>query len=153
MIRRACMLGLLGLASCGTLVEYSDALTEARTGRTEFVMWPATTGSTLGFVCGIPVDVLALPVTWSVHQVQKSSNPGQADLASTVLFPSFVLERTGKILLGAPFDAIEFALYRAWLPPEAMDRETRESIEGQIDEDTLPRYPVQPVFGLPPAQR
>jgi hypothetical protein len=148
-MRRAVASACLALltAGCAQLVEYSDELIEPKTGRTPLVIWPATAGQMLGFVLGVPVDLVAFPVTWSVHQVQKANNQPNAELVSTVLFPSFALGRGGAILFGAPFDAVEFAVYRAWLPPEAMDRELRENLEVEIDDRTMPRYPVIPIFG------
>ena len=53
-------------AGCAQLVEYSDSLIEPTTGRTALVIWPATAGQLLGFVIGVPVDLVGFPITWSV---------------------------------------------------------------------------------------
>lgn len=135
-------------AGCAPLVQYSDELVEPRTGRSEFVIWPATAGGVVGFVVGVPIDIVGFPVTWGIYRIQKSSNPFEADLPSVALFPSFVLWRAGAIVLGLPFDAIEYGLYRAWLPPEAMNRDARETLELELDEATLPMHPVQPLYGI-----
>ena len=134
-------------AGCGPLVQYSDELVEPRTGRSEFVIWPATAGGVIGFVVGIPIDVVAFPFTWGVYRLQKAGNPNDADLVSTALFPSFVLWRAGAIVLGTPFDAIEYGFYRAWLPADAMNRDAREALELELDDSTLPLHPVVPIYG------
>jgi hypothetical protein len=140
-------LALLG-AGCGQLVQYSDELVEPRTGRSAFVVVPATAGGVVGFVVGVPVDIVALPITYPIYLIQKHTSPSEADLTSTVLFPTFAFGRAGTILIGLPFDAIEFALWRGWQPPESLNREQRERIEYTFDERTLPVHPVQPVHGI-----
>ena len=51
-------------------------------------------------------------------------------------------------MLGVPFDTIEYGFYRAWLPPEAMNRDARESLELELDDATLPVHPVRAVYGV-----
>ncbi len=148
-MRRAWASLLLLTAACGQLIQYSDELVDARTGRTEVVIWPATVGGVVGFAVGIPVDVIALPVTYPVYLLQKSDSGG-GDVSSTLLFPSFVLWRAGAIVLGAPFDLLEFGVYRAWQPPAAPNREDQERFEMDLDERTLP---VQSVETLHPRKR
>ena len=139
--------GSLLLPSCAELVEYTDELSNAGTGRTLVVTSPATIGGITGFVVGIPVDVLALPITYPFYAIQKSQDSLTADPLSTMLFPSFFLWRVGK-LLAVPFDLIEFSVYRAWRSPETLTREEREEIEFRIDEESLPSYPVQPIYPI-----
>ena len=136
---------LLSAPSCSQLVQYTDELTDKRTGRTLFVRAPATLGGVVGFVVGIPVDIVALPITYAVYAYQDANEPGGTDPLSILLFPSFFLWRAGS-LIAAPFDMIEFAVYRAWRSPETLTREEREEIEFYHDDHVLPTYPVTPIY-------
>ncbi len=140
-------LALLVAALCGCrqFVQYTDELTDARSGRSSFVTTPAALGGSAGFLVGIPAVIGALPVTYGVFAYQRSADPLGADAVSTLLFPSFVCWRVGK-LLGSPFDFLEFASYRAWRSPETLTREERAEIEFNHDEKTLPSYPVRPIY-------
>lgn len=144
-------LALLVLNSCGDLVQYTDELVDRRTGRTLLVRTPATLGGVLGFVVGVPLDIVALPVTYPVYASQKNDQAVAADPLSTMLFPSFVLWRAGT-LVAVPLDILEYVAYRAWLPPPTPTRQEQEAYEVEQDERTLPVYPVEPIFprgGLP----
>lgn len=147
-MRAAALAGVAMLASCGTFVRYTGELTDSRSGRTLLVTAPATLGGFVGFVAGIPVDVVALPVTYTVYAMQKSQNELEADPMSTMLFPSFVLWRTGT-LLAVPFDILEFSLWRSWQPPPSMTAAEQAEFEYELDQQTLPRYPVEPVYPDP----
>lgn len=136
----ACCLPLL--ASCTQVVQYTDALVDARTGRTAFTRVPATMGGIIGFVAGVPVDIAALPVTYVVYSTQDEVT---RDPLSIFLFPSFVLWRLGS-LLGAPFDAVEWAVWRSWQRGDALTREERELQEAEIDALEWPDYPVEAVY-------
>lgn len=132
-------------ASCAQLVQYTDELADERTGRSFLVTTPATIGGLCGFVAGIPVDIAAAPITYAVHGYQKAQDPVRADLASTMLFPSFVLWRAGN-LVAVPFDVCEFLAFRAWRPATTMTREEREEVELWHDDQILPSYPVEPLY-------
>lgn len=136
------LLLLFLLAGCSQVVRYTDELVDSRTGRTLFVRTPATFGGVVGFLAGIPVDIVALPVTYPVYKAQ---DEGTVDPLSIFLFPSFVLWRAG-VLIGTPFDVLEFLVYRMWLPEDTLNAEERERLELQIDEDTLPNHPVEWVY-------
>lgn len=136
------------LAACGQVVQYTDELVDPRTGRSSFVTVPANAGGFVGFVAGIPVDAAALPVSWPVYEVQKSRSPDTADPISTMLFPSFVLWRAGS-MVAMPFDAMEWVVWRAWQPPTTRTAEEQAQIEYDLDEETLPRYPVEPIYPPP----
>ncbi|GEM_PF-2210282 len=131
---------------CSALVSYSDRLVDANTGRSGFVTKPASLGGIVGFVAGIPFDVVALPVSYVVYQSQKDEEEEGLDPLSTLLFPSFVLWRAGILVIGTPLDALEFAFYRAWTskPPPAPadlenDFEEREGDGGSMDGGGLGR--------------
>lgn len=134
------------LASCSALVQYSDEISDARTGRSAFVTTPAELGGSAGFLIGIPADILALPVTYSVYLYQEANDPITNDPLSTLLFPSFVCWRAGKIVLGGPFDLVEWATWRAWSEGEDLSPEQREEIEYEHDQKELPSYPVEPIY-------
>jgi hypothetical protein len=136
---------VLGAAGCGQFVQYTDELTDPRTGRTAIVTTPANLGGVLGFVAGIPLDVAAIPVTYAVYSYQAENDPAGADPLSTMLFPSFLLWRAG-CLLAVPFDAVEHVVYRAWRSPHTRTREEREEIEFLHDERALPSYPAVPLY-------
>lgn len=140
-------LSLLG--GCAQLVQYTDELRDERTGRTIVVRAPATIGGIAGFAVGAPVSVVALPVTWPVYRYQKATAPLRADPTSTFLFPSFLLWRAGTMILGAPFDAAEWLVYRAWIAAPTPTAGEREAIELSHDEETLQSYPVEPIYPLP----
>ena len=131
--------------SCGQVVRYTDEISDPRSGRSFFVTAPAGAGGFVGFVLGLPVDLIALPATFTVYQVQKAQDPLRADPISTMLFPSFVLWRAGS-LIAAPFDVLELVFYRAWRDPVSLTEEEREALEDEIDGATLPRYPVESIY-------
>ena len=139
------ILALLALGSCSQLVEYTDELVDRRTGRTLVVRTPATLGGVVGFVLGVPLDIIALPVTYTLYSFQRDDEFVTADPMSTMLFPSFVLWRVGT-LVAVPFDAVEFIAYRAWLPPETPTAEEQETLEVKEDSETFPVYPVERIF-------
>lgn len=128
------------------VVRYTDELTNENTGRTPFVRYPAQGFGFVGFIGGIPFDLIALPATYTFYEMNKSLPPGQAtDSVTIFLFPSFVLWRSA-ILLAAPLDALEFAVYRAFLPPKTMNPFEQEDLENRLDRETLPRHPVEPLY-------
>ena len=143
--RPALALAALALSGCAQFLEYTGELTDDLTGRTLFVTLPATVGGFVGFVIGIPVDVVALPVTATAYAMKTANDPVNADFVSTAIFPSVVLWRLGT-LLAAPFDAVEWAAYRAWLPPSTLNEQEQAEYELQLDEETLPQYPVKPIY-------
>lgn len=130
------------LSSCTQVVQYTDALVDARTGRTQFTRIPATIGGIVGFVGGIPFDVVALPATYTVYATQDEVT---RDPLSIFLFPSFVLWRIGS-LLGAPFDLVEWSAWRAWQQDDALTPEERELREAEIDALEWPDYPVEVIY-------
>jgi hypothetical protein len=144
------------LTSCDQLapiVRYTDELTNDATGRTLFVRGPAEVFGFIGFVGGIPLDLVALPATYTFYEMNKSLPPGQAtDPVTVFLFPSFVLWR-GALLFAAPLDAVEFLCYRAYLPAKTLNREEQEDLEHRLDRETLPRHPVEPLYPLEAKRR
>ena len=124
---------LLFLGSCGALVEYSDQLIDDTSGRSPIVTKTASLGGIVGFVLGVPLDILGLPITYVVYTVQKDDEEEGVDPLSTILFPSFVLWRTGVLALGTPFDILEYTFYRAWARPAA----TRDSEAPPEEDGTL----------------
>ena len=145
---------LLTTTACDQLapiVRYTDELTNEHTGRTPFVRYPAQSFGFLGFIGGIPFDLIALPATYTFYEMNKSLPPGQAtDSVTIFLFPSFVMWRAA-ILLAAPLDAVEFAFYRAFLPAKTLNPFEQEDLENRLDRETLPRHPVEPLY--PAAKR
>lgn len=135
-------------SGCAQIVQYTDELVDRRSGRSPFVTVPAAAGGFSGFVAGIPFDVAALPVTWTIYQVQKANEPERADPLSTMLFPSFVMWRAGT-LLAVPFDGLEYLALRVWRPRQTLTAEERRAREIELDEETLPRYPVEPIYPAP----
>jgi hypothetical protein len=135
-----------GLAGCAQVVRYTDELVDARHGRTWFTRLPATVGGTVGFIAGVPVDVVALPLTWVVYRTQPRET---RDPLSVFLFPSFVLWKAGA-LLGAPFDLVEWGVWRSWQAQPALSQEEREAIERAWDAQQYSEYPVTPIYPLPP---
>jgi len=143
-MRVAAAIAALGvvLGACSQLVRYTDELVDRGTGRTVLVTAPASAGGFFGFIAGLPVDLAALPITYPVYRVQADKDPAGADPLSTMLFPSFVLWRAGT-LLGMPFDVLEYAGWRLWQPEVTPTEEERKRFEAQLDEQSLPAYPVE----------
>ncbi len=136
---------LAATTACSQLVEYTDELTDPSTGRTAVTRTTATITGAVGFTVGLPVSLVALPVTYPLYRYQSGENPTTADPASAMLFPSFVLWRAGA-LLAAPVDLVEFGVWRAWQPPREPTREEQEAIEARIDDDMLPAYRVHRIY-------
>ena len=142
--------GLLGLVltlpqvSCGAFIEYTDGLRKSLE-YTPLVRGTAQTGGFLGVLAGIPLNFVALPVTYSVYLYQDSVDPETASFTDTALFPSFLLLSVCS-LVAVPVDVMEFAFYRAWQPERTLTTEEQEELEKEIDDGTLPRYPVTPVY-------
>ena len=133
---------LLAMGSCAPVVRYTSELVDDRHGRTWFTRLPSTVGGTLGFAFGVPIDIVSLPVTLVVYR----SQPKEArDPLSVFLFPSFVLWKVGT-LVGAPFDAVEWAAYRSWQDPAPVTPEEREAIERKWDALEFTEYPVTPLY-------
>ena len=133
---------LLGLSSCAPLVRYTNELVDDRYGRTWFTRLPSALGGTTGFAVGVPIDVVALPATFIVYRSQPKET---RDPLSVFLFPSFVLWKVGT-LVGAPFDAVEWAVYRAWRSPAPITPEEREAIERKWDALEFSEYPVRSIY-------
>lgn len=134
------------LPACTSVVRYSDGLVDPQAGRSLFTRLPASIGATTGFVVGIPVDVVALPVSWVVYRSQPRET---REVASVFLFPSFVLWKVGA-LIGTPFDVVEWGAWRSWHPPAPMSDNEREAIERLWDERLYyTEYPVTPIYPLP----
>lgn len=131
-----------GLGSCSSVVRYTDELVDARYGRTWVTRFPSTVGGTAGFVIGVPIDVVALPVSWAFYRMQAKET---RDPLSVFLFPSFVLWKAGA-LVGAPFDALEWAVWRGWQPKPPVTQDERDVIERTWDEAGWSEYPVTPVY-------
>jgi hypothetical protein len=112
---------LLGALPSCAIVEYTDLLVDDRS-RTPFVTQPASVGGIVGFTLGIPLDLVALPVTYVVYATQKDQEEEGVDPLSTLFFPSFVLWRAGVVTIGAPLDLLEFIFYRTWRDPPARTR-------------------------------
>lgn len=134
----------LALAACTPVVQYTDELVDERHGRTWFTRLPATIGGTTGFAVGLPIDVVAAPIAWVWYR----SQPEPRDALSAFLFPSFVLWRAG-LLLGAPFDFVEWSAWRAWQPEVPITQDERERIERAWDAQEYTEYPVTPIHPLP----
>jgi hypothetical protein len=133
---------LLAMGSCAPIVRYTNELVDDRHGRTWFTRLPSTLGGTLGFAAGVPIDVVSLPVTFVVYRSQPKET---RDPMSVFLFPSFVLWKVGT-LVGAPFDAVEWAAYRSWQDPAPVTPEEREAIERQWDALEFTEYPVTSIY-------
>ena len=134
------------LPACTSVVRYSDGLVDPQAGRSLFTRLPASIGATTGFALGIPIDVVALPVSWVVYRSQPRET---REVASVFLFPSFVLWKVG-VLFGAPFDAIEWSLWRSRSPATGMSDAQREAIEREWDaRGAFPVYPVTPIVPGP----
>jgi hypothetical protein len=137
---------LAAATSCAPIVRYTSELVEERHGRTWFTRLPAAIGGTAGFAIGVPVDVVAFPVTFVVYRSQPKET---RDPLSVFLFPSFVLWKVGT-LIGAPFDAVEWLAWRSWQPAAVVTNEQREVIERAWDAREYSEYPVEPIY--PPPQ-
>lgn len=107
----------------------------------------AKVGGAIGLVAGVPISVVALPASYPIYKIQESADPDGTDFMSTVAFPAFVLLEVCS-LLATPFDVLEFALYRAWQPPATLTAEEQQEIEFALDDQTLPRYPVVPIYPI-----
>lgn len=123
-------------------MRYTNELVDDRHGRTWFTRFPSTVGGTAGFALGIPVDVVALPVTFTVYRSQPKET---RDLLSVFLFPSVVMWKVGA-LLGMPFDVVEWTLWRSWQDAPAITADEREEIERKWDARDFSEYPVTPVY-------
>lgn len=134
-------LSLFG-GACTPLVRYTNELVSEERGRTYFTRVPAAFGGTIGFAVGVPIDVAALPATFVFYRTQPKET---RDPLSVFLFPSFVLWKVGK-LVGAPFDALEWAAWRSWQPEVSMTPDEREAIERQWDAREFSAYPVAPIY-------
>lgn len=139
------LLLLLTTGSCAGLVQYTDELRDERTGRSVVVRSTAAAGGAIGLVAGIPVSVAVAPATYLVYLTEKARSPLRADPLSIMLFPSFVLWRAGS-LIAAPFDAIEWALFRAGADDVTRTAEEQERIELEHDERVLQSYPVESIY-------
>lgn len=148
MTRRGPLLGLAAMlvAGCAPIVRYTDELVSARSGRTFVTQTPATFGGVVGFLVGVPVDVVALPATYAVYASQDEVT---RDPLSIFLFPSFVLWRVG-VLISAPIDLLELVTWRWWQPGDALTPEERERREAELDELEWPDYPVEPLYPRTP---
>ena len=133
---------LLAGAGCAPVVRYTNELVDGQHGRTWFTRLPAAVGGSVGFTIGVPVDIVALPLTWVVYRSQPSET---RDPLSVFLFPSFALWRVGA-LLGTPFDVVEWALYRVWQSEPELSQQQRDAIEHQWDAREFSEYPVTPIY-------
>ena len=115
---------LLSLSSCSFLVNYTDRLVDPGTGRTPVVTWPARFGWGLGFVVGLPLDLAGAPVSYAVYKAGDSQDPGYLFY---FLFPSLVTSQVGTLILGAPFDFLEFVTYRWWSGGEGGGEEEKKA--------------------------
>ena len=135
---------VLTFGSCGAFIEYTEDL-RTSSDRTSLVRYTAQAGGVVGVIVSLPVDLAAFPVTFPVYLYQESSSEESADLSDSLLFPTFALRGVGS-LLALPVDLLELAFYRAWIPPDTPTAEEQEGIEMQLDDETLPRYPVEPIY-------
>lgn len=142
----AVLAGCAALCGCAGVVRYTDALVEPRYGRTWCTRVPAAVGGTLGFTLGLPLDLLGVPVSAVVYANQP---PATREPLSVFLLPSWVLWKVG-LLLGAPFDALEWAVYRAYRRDPGLGSVEREAIERAYDEAGWRQYPVTPIHPLVP---
>lgn len=116
---RCLLLTALAILPSCVLVEYSQNLVDESTGRGNFVTQPASIGGIVGFIAGVPLDIAALPASYLVYRAQRDQDEEAIDPLSTLLFPSFVLWRTGVIVIGTPFDVLDLVFRRAWTTPPA----------------------------------
>ncbi|MCA8963414.1 MAG: hypothetical protein H6838_00545 [Planctomycetes bacterium] len=139
------LVAALLLGSCTQTVVYANELVDPRYGRTWFTRFPATVGGTTGFIVGLPIDIVAIPVTGAYYQAQPKET---RDLMSVFLFPSFVLWKAGT-LFGAPFDLVEWVAWRSWQDERELTQEERDVIERTWDAKEYSEYPVTPVYPRP----
>ena len=136
------------LSSCGTLgsfVEYTDGLRNSQE-HPVVVRGISQVGGFLGLLASVPVTVVALGFTYPSYLASEAASGSEnTDLASTLLMPSFAMLEMGS-LLGAPADLVHFLISRVWDEEVQMDPSEREAFENELDEDTLPRYPVKPIL-------
>lgn len=133
---------LLSGGSCASVVRYTSDLVSSEQGRTYFTRVPAAFGGTVGFAAGVPIDIAAFPATFVIYRAQPKAT---RDPLSVFLFPSFVLWKAG-ILVGAPFDVVEWTLWRCWQATPLITPEQREAIERQWDTKEFSVYPVTPIY-------
>jgi hypothetical protein len=139
------LLSALAAGGCTQVMRYADTLVDDESGRTPFTRVPATVGGTVGFVVGLPVDVVVFPATLAYYHAQPKET---REVLSTFLFPSFVLWKVG-MLVGAPFDLVEWGVWRRWQPERALSREERDAIERTWDQREYSEYPVTPIYPPP----
>jgi len=143
LLATACVMApLLFGGACTSVVRYTTELVSNEHGRTYFTRVPSAVGGTLGFAIGVPIDVVSLPVTFVVY---RSQPPATRDPLSVFLFPSFVLWKVGT-LVGAPFDVVEWVVWRSWQPDVPVTAEEREAIERKWDAREFTEYPVTPIY-------
>jgi hypothetical protein len=142
-------LSLFLCAGCAQTVSYADSIRTGKGGRSLFVRAPANFGEATGFIAGLPVSLVALPVTLPIHEIEKERDPLRADRVSTVLFPSWGLSKLMCAAIGGPFDLLEYGAWRAWTGGATRTEAEQEAIERVIDADLHPRYPVEVLY--PPA--
>lgn len=131
----------------GQIVEYTDGLRNSQE-HTIVVRGVSQIGACLGLLASVPVTLASVPFTYPSYLVYDSIEPDEAFVLDMLLLPSFTLLEIGS-LLGAPADLIERLVYKAWVPPDSMTAAEQEAFENDLDEDTLPRYPVTPILPLP----
>jgi len=142
-LRAAALLAsLLCGGACTSVVRYTNELVSDEHGRTYFTRAPSAFGGALGFTVGIPIDVAALPATFVFYRAQAKET---RDPISVFLFPSFVLWKAGA-LLGAPFDAGEWAAWRSWQSAPPVTPDQREAIERRWDAKEFSVYPATPIY-------
>lgn len=142
----ACLVLAAALCACAPVVRYADALVDERGGRSLFTRVPAALGGTAGFVAGIPIDVAAFVPAWLYY---RSLPRDTRDPLSVFLFPSFVLWKCG-VLVGAPFDGVEWVFWRSWQESPPLTAAEREAIEREWDSRCyFGEYPVTPIYPAP----
>lgn len=143
---------LLGSSACAPFVQYSDQLWAGREERSQFVQVPSRVGGGLvGALVGIPSAIVASPFTYGLYLVEKEQAPLRADLPSTLGAPAFFFWRLGTVVLGTPFDTVEYAVWRAWQDPPTPTRAEREKIEREIDREHFVSYEVEIIYPDPDA--
>jgi hypothetical protein len=141
----ALMIGGAALGGCASAIRYADELSNGDGGRTAFVTAPATVGSFAGLVVGVVANIPLLVVTGPVYLYRDTGDGPPPDVLSTLFFPTFVIWQGGK-LLAAPFDAVEYGLYRVWLPDHGLSPAELEEVERLHDAAELPAYLVRSIF-------
>ncbi|MFQ5503576.1 MAG: hypothetical protein ACE5F1_02130 [Planctomycetota bacterium] len=94
---------------------------------------PASLAGLIGFVAGVPADIAALPISYTVYSAQKDGDEERVDPLSTLLFPSFFLWRTSVLAIGTPLDILEFVFYRAWKSPTEKTQSDRDREETRTE--------------------